>query len=138
MDIAKAVSLTHDQLDLFIGRFYPRVTHAESYGVQYVVLMPFNLFIQFLEGRNSAMTGPPKPAFQFSLSLCSIFVFEEQTQVFLQTVSSIKPFIVLCYHGEFQFLIYWKAVSESIGGKTAQEPSSHAPEQPKLPYLYRG
>jgi len=76
LDIAKAVSITDDQLDLIIGRFYPCVTHAESYGVQYVVLMPFNLFIQFLEGSNSAMTGSPKPTFQFRLSFFGILEFK--------------------------------------------------------------
>lgn len=89
-DVPEAVCLADDQFDFVVGRLDPRVAHAQADRVRDVLLVAFDLGVQFPGCRDPAVARPPQPVFQVRLGLVGVGRFQQKTQGFLQPVRPIQ------------------------------------------------
>ena len=73
LDIAKAVCFADDKLNLVVGSFNSGIAHPKAYGIQYMILVPFYLLVEFIHSRNTAVRCPPQPMFQLDLCFAQVF-----------------------------------------------------------------
>ena len=73
--VSKAICLADDQLDFIVSCLNPCVAHPQPDCIQYVIPVAFDLEIQLFKSVDSAVAGPPEPAFEFLCGLINVFYF---------------------------------------------------------------
>lgn len=116
--IPKAIRLADNQLDFVVGRFNTGVAQSKPDGIQDMILVPPDLFIQIMKRRYSAVACPPEPVLQIGLSLCDIGRFQKQAQRFLQAVCPVQLRVICLNHIQSDLLILrqmLRSLAERIG-----------------------
>ena len=99
VDITKSVSLSDKQFYLVVGCFDTCIADIKPYRVQYMILMPRDLSLQFYELRYAAMPGPFDPGNEFLLRFIGVIDLEDQPQLFFKTSAPIRNPVPLTKHG---------------------------------------
>ena len=105
VDITKSVGLSDKQFYLVVGCFDTRIADIKPYRVQYMILMPHDLSLQFYELRYAAMPGPFDPGNEFLLRFIGIIDLEDQPQLFFKKICPVQLIVRLGDHFDADGLI---------------------------------
>ena len=90
VNITKSICLPDKQFYLVVSCFDTGIADIKPYRVQDMILMPYDLALQFYELRDAAVAGPFDPVNEFFLSFIGTIDLKDQPEFLFEQVCPVQ------------------------------------------------